>query len=598
MRKSISASWYLLSIAYRTDRRRLTVASTLMVLGYLATPVVAVLLGRLTDTALDRQTGEALWLGVAVTVLLICELMLAHFAHLSYFELGDLQQVNLTDEVARIANGTAGIEQLDDPSFVGKMTLVSESLIRIRGALEVTLQLSAIVVQSAVTTVVLAAVDPWFALFPLAAVPAALLSNRAQRVVDRAREKTASDVQLSRHLVSLGTTSASAKEIRLFAAEEAVIARQRAAWSASTVVLWKANSRSALLRAAGQIVFACAYGAAILLTIRRAMDGGVSAGDVVVVVTLAVQVSSQVATAVTLLAALQGVGQTVTHLTDLRAAAGETAADPDSADVPVRPLQDLREGIRLENVSFAYPGTDVYVLRDVSLTIPAGSTLALVGENGSGKSTLVKLICGLYSPTSGRILIDGTDLRDLSLEAWRSRIAALFQDFARFELLLRECVGVGSVDRIDDEDAVRGAIDRARGNRIVSVVPDGLDGFLGHGYADGVPLSGGQWQTVGLARTLMREDPLLLVLDEPAAALDATAEHEMFERFVAAAADSRAATGAITMFVSHRFSTVRLADQIVVLADGGIRERGDHSSLLRHGGTYAELFGMQATAYR
>ncbi len=258
----------------------------------------------------------------------------------------------------------------------------------------------------------------------------------------------------------------------------------------------------------------------------------------------------------------------------------------------------LTEGIRLENVGFSYPGSDRPVLRGIDFTIPAGGTLALVGENGAGKSTLVKLLCGLYQPTEGRILVDGTDLRDLPPERWNTKVAPLFQDFARLELLVRENVGIGAVGSIGDDEALGAAMDLAGARGTLDRIEGGLDGLLGRGYGDGAELSGGQWQSLGLARSLVRESPLLLMFDEPASALDATAEHAVFERFGDAAMRARHGAGAVTLFVSHRFSTVRMAERIVVLGDGRVQESGSHEELMERRGVYAELFDLQARVYR
>jgi ATP-binding cassette subfamily B protein len=229
--------------------------------------------------------------------------------------------------------------------------------------------------------------------------------------------------------------------------------------------------------------------------------------------------------------------------------------------------------------------------------IPAGSVLALVGENGAGKSTLVKLLCGLYQPTSGRILIDGQDLAGLDPARWRSRVATLFQDFHRIELTLGESIGHGDITRADDAGAVSAAAERARADRVLRAVPGGLAGYVGHSYADGTELSGGQWQTVGLARTLMRCHPLLLILDEPAAALDASAEHDLFERYASSAAQAEREDRGITVLISHRFSTVGMADLIAVLDRGQLTECGTHRELMTARGLYAELFALQARAY-
>ncbi len=224
-------------------------------------------------------------------------------------------------------------------------------------------------------------------------------------------------------------------------------------------------------------------------------------------------------------------------------------------------------------------------------------TLALVGENGAGKSTLVKLLCGLYLPTSGRILVDGADLADLDPQRWRARVATLFQDFTKIELTLGESIGHGDVARIADPSAVAAAVSQARAQRVLRSVTGGLDGYVGRSYTDGAELSGGQWQTIGLARSLMRQAPLLLVLDEPAAALDASAEHELFERYASTAGRAGHGQGGVTVLVSHRFSTVLMADRIAVLEQGRLAEFGSHRDLMAAGGLYAELFALQARAY-
>jgi ATP-binding cassette subfamily B protein len=587
---------FVLGLGFRTDRRRLLIASVLMAIGYVATPFIGVLLGAFVTAALEQRITAALVLGLATAALLVFELTMAHFAHLYYFELGDLQQLELTDELAGVAHGSADLGRLDRSSFAETLTLARENVGRLRMALESTLQLGATLLQLLVTAVLLVTVDPWLLLLPLAAVPPVVIGQRAQRLLDDARRATASDVQLSRHLVSVATTGGSAKEVRMFGARDAVTQRQQAAWAAVVNRIWSAQRRGAVLKGVGQAWFACAYGLALLLVVRRALAGEAGVGEVVLVIALAVQVSLQVAGALTLLGVLQGVGRTVEQIESLRSG-DAPRSDPDPATV-VRALPDrIVEGITMEHVSFAYPGTDRLVLRDVTLFLPAGSTVAFVGENGAGKSSLVKLLCGLYRPTSGRILIDGVDLQDMEPARWQEKIAALFQDFFRFQFVLRESVGTGHLPRLDDADAVRAALHSAEGRRIADLHPDGLETLLGHRYGNGVELSGGQWQTIGLARALMRPEALLMVLDEPAAALDATAEHALFERFTDTSARASRSIGAVTCFVSHRFSTVRGADQIVVLRNGEVHELGDHAALLRCNGTYAELFALQADAY-
>jgi ATP-binding cassette subfamily B protein len=265
-----------------------------------------------------------------------------------------------------------------------------------------------------------------------------------------------------------------------------------------------------------------------------------------------------------------------------------------SAPVPAQ----LRDGIRLRGVSFAYPGTAKPVLEGVDLHLPAGSTIAIVGENGAGKTTLVKLLSRFYEPTAGTITIDGVDLRRFPVLEWRARLAAGFQDFARLQLLARESIGVGDIGKIDRDTWIHAALERAAAGDVSVALPHNLDTQLGRSFEGGVELSLGQWQKVALGRAMMRERVLLLMLDEPTASLDAPTEHALFEHFATAARDYATASGAITLLVSHRFSTVRMADLILVISGGRIAERGSHADLVGEGGLYAELYGLQASAYR
>jgi ATP-binding cassette subfamily B protein len=254
--------------------------------------------------------------------------------------------------------------------------------------------------------------------------------------------------------------------------------------------------------------------------------------------------------------------------------------------------------VTFAGVSFTYPGTDVAVLTGVDLHLPAGSTVAIVGENGAGKTTLAKLLMRFYEPTEGAILVDGVDIRRFEVEAWRERLSAGFQDFAKLQFLARESVGVGSLPHLDDVPAVVGALERGAAGDLVASLPAGLDTQLGREFDGGVDISTGQWQKLALARAMMREDPLLLLLDEPTASLDAATEHALFERFAGQARRAAGRTGAVTLLVSHRFSTVRMADLILVVENGRVVESGDHCQLMAAAGRYAELYGLQATGYQ
>jgi ATP-binding cassette subfamily B protein len=261
----------------------------------------------------------------------------------------------------------------------------------------------------------------------------------------------------------------------------------------------------------------------------------------------------------------------------------------------------IEHGIRLDHVSFAYPGTSRLALDDVSLELPAGSVVALVGENGAGKTTLVKLLARMYEPTSGAIYVDDTPLARVPADEWRARLAGAFQDFFRFEFNARQTVGVGDLPRLDDTPAVTAAVGRAGADDVIARLTGGLETQLGPTWPGGVEMSFGQWQKLALARGFMRDEPLLLVLDEPTAALDAETEHALFERYAAAAHGGGPVDegrGRVTLLVSHRFSTVRMADLIVVLDGSKVVEVGTHEELMAKGGQYAELYRIQAAAYR
>jgi ATP-binding cassette subfamily B protein len=248
-------------------------------------------------------------------------------------------------------------------------------------------------------------------------------------------------------------------------------------------------------------------------------------------------------------------------------------------------------GIRFEGVGFRYPGAEQWALRHVDLFIPKGQSLALVGENGAGKTTFIKLLTRLYQPTEGRVLLDGRDLATWDETELRKRVGVIFQDFAQYYFVLRENVGVGSIEHLDDEPRIDRAIERGGARELVGALTAGLDTQLGRWFQGGVELSGGQWQKVALARAFMRQEADILVLDEPTAALDAEAEHAVFTRF------RELSEGRTTIVISHRFPTVRIADRIIVLNKGEIVETGSHAELVAKGGRYAHLFSLQAQGY-
>ena len=357
-----------------------------------------------------------------------------------------------------------------------------------------------------------------------------------------------------------------------------------------------ARTGSALWHALGWAIFGVAYIGAVVF-VSSGLHG--TPGQVLLVLAAGSRLSAYIGATVGEIGFLRGIwmdgSRRLAWLEDYAASLTENA----DATVPER----LARGIRFEHVSFAYPGTTRNVLDDVSFELEPGTVVAIVGENGAGKSTLVKLLCKLYQPGSGRIVIDDVDLARMPADTWRERLAGAFQDFFRFEFRARQTVGVGDVPRLDDQPAVAAAVDRAGAADVVERLVEGLATQLGPTWPGGVEVSFGQWQKLALARGFMRDRPLLLVLDEPTAALDAETEHMLFERYAEAARGGfRSADGApdgrITILVSHRFSTVRMADVIVVLDGSRLVEIGSHEALMTKRGQYAELYGIQAKAYR
>jgi ABC-type multidrug transport system fused ATPase/permease subunit len=346
----------------------------------------------------------------------------------------------------------------------------------------------------------------------------------------------------------------------------------------------------------GWVVFAAGLVAAIVVLVLRAAHGHVSPGSVVMAVTLMRRAQTQISRST----------DTAGSFNTSATAAGELLWLEDHAERladragPPRPIpRRLTRGITLRELEFAYPGAEDagLALGRLDLELAAGSSVALVGENGAGKTTLVKLLSGMYAPSRGAVLVDGIDLAQLDPVAWRARLSAAFQDFVRFHLPLRESVGVGELALIEDGDRVSDAVRRAGSGRLLQRLPDGLETRVGDRFTGGRQLSGGEWQRLALARGLMREAPLLVVLDEPTASLDAPTESALFDRYAAVARELGEAHGTITLLVSHRFSTVRSADLIVVLEAGRLVETGSHDELMASGGTYAELFALQARAY-
>jgi ATP-binding cassette, subfamily B, bacterial len=501
--------------------------------------------------------------------------------------------IHLDSELVRLTARIPTIEFADRPVHADKIGLIRNSRQQLASGLQVVGVNVRLLVQLIGTFAILIGIDPWVALLPLFAIPRAFAGREARRLTVQAQDATAEPMRLRGHIFNHATSPVAGKELRIFGLGDELAKRYRQISSTTRHLNVRANWGGALWSALGDAIFTVGCIGAVAWLVVQAGSGRVSPGGVVLAASLITGLILQMNAALQLAQYLQSLSTTAERylwLEDFSNAAA--SAEPGRTPSPAV----LRRGLSVENVSFAYPDRDTPVLSDVSLELPAGKVVALVGENGSGKSTLVKLLCGFYRPSSGRILIDQTDLVEIAPAEWRGRIGGAFQDFTSFEVQMHESVGLGDLPSLGDRPRATAALARAGGGELATLDPQGLDVMLGKAWG-GIGLSGGQWQKLALGRALMREDPLLVVFDEPAASLDANTEHDLFERFAAEARSGQSAHRA-TLLISHRFSTARMADAIAVLDGGRITEFGSHKTLMKAGGKYAELFEIQASAYR
>lgn len=586
--------------AFRADRR----SALAVILLYLARSAGSVTtpfwFKLLADAATAGDSRRALLAGGGGTATIALAAFVGTLGANASQQLQERTGLLIDERLASLALGVPGVEHYEHPRYLNTLTLLREERGLLAQALGATLEFASLLAGLVLTAVLLASVHPALLLLPACGVAFLLTGRIGQRSRQRAREATAERARAAEHLFDLATSADAGKELRVFGLEDELVGRYRRLWAAIDRERTRAGLQGAALDAAAWLLFALGYAGAVVFALRLAVDGAATAGDVLLTLGLAGQVHGYVGNFTYLFGWLLGALRAVGRLFWLE---GYAAADDrarrlalaaGASDVPAR----LSRGIDLEGVSFRYPGTGDLALADVTLHLPAGATVALVGENGAGKTTLVKLLCRLYEPSAGRVAADGVDLRAFAIAAWRARLAAGFQDVARFELLVRETVGVGDLPLIASAPAVEAALERAGAGDLPAALPGKLETQLGQEWEGGVELSGGQWQKLALGRAMMRERPLLLILDEPTASLDAQAEHDLFERYAQAAKQTTAEAGTITILVSHRFSTVRMADLIVVLENGRVTGAGSHEELLAAGGLYAELYALQAGQYR
>lgn len=596
------AGWWrrvatVVALCFRADRRSASLLfglQTLAIASALASTVaIKVLIDAITRSDLDGALASAGFMAGALGL----TAFLGQRGYVRYTVLVAERAGRVIDaELMRLAGTIPTVEHFERPRYLDQMTLLRAESKALAGAVNAAVLNLQVLLSLAGATVIMGVLDPVLLVLPLFGVPLLLAHRWSARQARRVREADAADTRARNHLYQVAVSPAAGGELRLSGLICELLSRHERV----TARIERRSTRSALLgvavTTAANVAFAAGFVGMIIVVIANVGGtggGGTGAiGTVVLVVSLALTINAQLASAAQFGAYLQQVTTAAGRLLWLDEVSRRAAPRPGLAAPP----SHLAEGVTLESVSFRYPDTQRLVLRDISITIPPGSVVALVGENGSGKSTLVKLLSGLYRPTAGVIRVDGTDLAALDPAGWQRRVSPAYQDFMRLEFPLRESAGVGDLPRIGQDAPVRAALARAGAPHLAELPPHGLGTMLGTPWG-GTELSGGQWQQLALARALIREESLLVVFDEPTAALDALAEQRLFGR-ISETVRERAAAGAVTLLVSHRFTTVTMADLIVVLSGGQITELGDHDTLRRSGGLYQELYEMQSRLYR
>jgi ATP-binding cassette subfamily B protein len=595
---AIPAMWRAFKRGYRAEPRLLTVAFGLSLLAALPDALMALWLMLLADGVTSHHRTEVFAAALGLGASAVGTWFLRVTSDRVQRRFRDRLTIALESHVARLQATVATIAHHERPEYLDRLAVLRDQVFVLDHMYMSLFSTCGWILRLGVTVILLMSIHPALALLAAFALPTVLTSTWRPGIERAAEEHGASANRLARHLFTIATTAPPGKEVRVTRIGNRLVKLRREAWERWYGPVAAARWGSAAWHTVAWLIFAAGYIGAIVFV---SVGLHATSGQVPLVLAAGSRLSAYIGATVGEIGFLRGIwldgSRRLAWLEDYAASLVEHADTP----APDR----LADGIRLEHVSFAYPGTTRHVLQDVNLDLKQGSVIAIVGENGAGKSTLVKLLAKLYQPDQGRIFVDGVDLARIAVDDWRAHIAGAFQDFFRFEFRARHTVGLGDVPRLDDEAAVVTAVNRAGADDVIERLAAGLETQLGPTWPSGVEVSFGQWQKLALARGFMRDHPLLLVLDEPTAALDAETEHALFERYAAAARSERengssgnTRQGQITILISHRFSTVRMADQIVVLDGARVAEVGTHEALMAKGGQYAELYGIQAAAYR
>ncbi len=581
----------ILDAALASDRR-LTIATALLeVGGWILLPVQALAIARFFDAIVAGDPDGAVIPTIA-TGLAVGGLW--YINNLRQFVRQNLNEktVHRLDQGLQTFVGEIDtVDHLEQPDYLDRLaTLRTQG--QWFGNVVGLFELPALSLNVVISAALLFTVDPLLLLVPLGMVPSVILTGRSERVIQDAETAAASDRRMRARTFELATDPAVAGEARLFASGTELLARHAAANRRVAVVMNRAGWIDILFATVGWAFYAVALGLVFVIVVSGIGAARLTIGDLFLTFFLVRGLTFQ---AQFTLYAIREFRRTLTASRGYLWLADHAAAE-ERRERRGEPLPAAGP-LRFEGVSYRYPAAERTALATVDLEIPPGAVVAIVGDNGAGKTTLVKLLARFHEPTSGRITLGGHDIAAVESAAWRRGLTACFQDFCRFELSAGETVGVGDLPRIDDQGRIEAAIEAAGAGDVITSLPAGLATPLGASWAEGAELSVGQWQKLALSRAMMRDEPRILLLDEPTAALDAEAEARLFERYAAASRFAQT-TGSITIIVSHRMSTVRLADTIVVIDDGVVVDTGSHADLVVRDGPYRDLYSTQASAYR
>ena len=544
---------------------------------------------RIIDAVVARAVPLATWWVVAELVLIIAQAGVQRALFLTRSLLGAKLGLHVNVMILEKAQ-TLELRHFEDPEFYDQLTrarreasttpvtMVTETLQLLQNVLTLVGYVSMLLVYSR------------WAVFGLllAAIPATVSEMRFSNAAFRMRNWRSPDARKLNYVEYVLANDDHVKEVKVFGLSRMLLDRYRALGER----FYRQDRDLSVSRSAWAYLLSLlaigAFYACYLLMALAAAAGRLTLGNLTLYVVAFRQGQQAFQSCLTAVGNMYEGNLYMSNLFQFLAI--PTRTESAAATVGQVPQGD-GSGITFENVGFQYPGRQDWALRHISLHIPRAESLALVGQNGAGKTTFIKLLCRLYDPSEGRILLDGVDLKLWQSEALRQRMSVIFQDFNQYHFTFSENVGVGAVDHISDEPRIKRAVSSGGAEEVLSDLAQGLQTPLGRWFNDGVELSGGQWQKIGLSRAFMREEADILVLDEPTAALDAEAEHKVFERF-------RTLTrGKTSILISHRFPTVRMADRIVVIEHGRLLEQGSHDELVKANGRYAALFALQAKGY-